>query len=369
MNKRIGIDIHSLSGRHTGVAMYVRSLITWLAKRHPQAPINLLAMTDFPRQFLIDYPIIKIPGRRFWTTFWLSWYWLTHHQRPSVVLYPAHLLPLYSPMKNVITVHDLAFELFPDHFTARDRMRLSRGTRRAVKKADHIIAVSNSAKNDLVRLYRVPESKITTIYEGCDTEFFQPASVTAIETVKQKYQLNRPYVITVGTLQKRKNHIALVEALAQVKEAIRIDLVFAGGKGWLYDELLQRITELGLEDRVKLLGYVPDEDRPPLYSGAALFALPSLYEGFGLPILEAMACGAPVLTANNSALTEVGADAALFVDAHSIEAIAEGLVKIIKDTTLRQRLIEKGFEQVKKFSWATTADQTLVLLEKIGGLN
>lgn len=363
--KKLGIDIHSLAGTRTGVANYVFHLTRALSQTAPTAPIELYGSAPLPNDLRTSFQFHLVRGKRYWTTAHLSRYWLTH-ARPAAMLYPAHILPLYSPARNLVTIHDLAFELFPTHFTAAQLRRLRNGTRRSVKKADHLLAVSEATKADLVNIYGVSPERITVTPLGCDTSVYRPVSASEKKRVIEKYKLTRPYIISVGTLQKRKNHIALVKALRQLlDDGNDLDLVLAGGKGWLFEETEKTIQELRLTGHVKLLGFVPDEDLPALYGAAEVFALTSLYEGFGLPLVEAMACGTAVVTANNSALKEVAGDAALTVDAEDVPATATALGKVITDKALRAKLVSQGLARAKEFSWERTAKLTLEAMQKV----
>ncbi len=361
---KIGIDAHSITEQHTGVATYVTNLINSLATTHPDAPVTLYV--NSPSLTDVKFSTTYIPKRPMWTSFWLPLHFLTH-SKPDVMLYPAHVVPFYSPMKTVVTVHDLAFERFPDHFTSYYLFRLKLTTRHAVTRADHVIAVSQATKNDLIELYNVNPEKITMIYHGFNRSHFRLASKSAIEQVKQKYNLNRPYLLAVGTLQKRKNHIGLIEALKILRDnGNDIDLVVSGTKGWLYDEIFERVHELKLEDYVRFIGYADYNDLPALYSGAEAAGLVSLYEGFGLPVLEALACQTPVVVSNNSSLPEVGGDAVITVDPLNHDEIAKAFESILTDTAIKTELLKAAPAQCAKFSWEKTAQETFDLLKKVG---
>jgi glycosyltransferase involved in cell wall biosynthesis len=300
-----------------------------------------------------------------WTSLRLSLHFLGH-EAPRAMLFPAHVIPFYAPMPSVVTVHDLAFELFPDHFTPSDRLRLRTLTRRGVRHATHIIAVSAATKQDLIELLQVPEERITVVHHGYDRERYRPSTAAEVDAVRHRYALERPYVLAVGTLQSRKNHAGLVRALAHLlADGVDVDLVVPGARGWLYESIFRTVRELGLETRVRFLGFVPDADLPALYSGAEVAALVSLYEGFGLPVLEAMACGTPVVASNVSALPEVAGEAAVLVDPRDDDAIAAALVRCITDSALRRELDGRARAHLKAFSWERTARETLAVLREV----
>ncbi|MBK8047957.1 MAG: glycosyltransferase family 4 protein [Anaerolineales bacterium] len=287
-------------------------------------------------------------------------------QLPSPVLYHAteHLLPcLTAP--TVLTVHDLIFERYPEHHTQKNRIFLRLAMPRFVAAATAIIAVSNHTRQDLIRLYGVPESKITVIYEGVETGF-RPAPPASLAQVKERYSPNRPYLLMVGTLEPRKNHITALRALARLKtEGFPHQLVVAGGKGWLFEPIQAQIEQLGLTGDVVLAGYVPASDLPALYTGAACVLAPSLYEGFGFPVLEAMACAAPVVCSNVSSLPEVAGGAALLVPPTDDEMLAHAVRLVLTQPALATTMREQGRRQAARFNWKRTAAETADLYAAI----
>ena len=203
------------------------------------------------------------------------------------------------------------------------------------------------------------------VYEGVDLEANKRPSEEHIRQVKQKYGLIRPYIVFVSTIQPRKNLVRLIEAFAQIADQFpQLDLVLAGGKGWLSDDIYAAPSRLKIEDRIKFLGYIDESDKPALYSGAELTAFVSLFEGFGLPVLESMACGTPTVVANASSLPEVAGDASVLVNPTDVTDIAHGLNKLLSEPRLRRELIDRGFVQAKKFSWQTAAEKTLQVLQE-----
>jgi len=203
----------------------------------------------------------------------------------------------------------------------------------------------------------MPRDKVTVLLSGINPRYAPVTTRNVLLTIRSKYRLpDRPYLLAVGTVQPRKNYSRIIQALARLRQAgYAIDFVIAGGKGWLEDEMYQTIAATGMRDYVHLIGYVDDEDLPALYSHAACVGYPSLYEGFGFPVLEGMACGTPVVTSTVSSLPEVAGDAALLVNPHDVTAITNAIQRILDDHTLRETLIQRGFEQVKGFTWAQSA--------------
>lgn len=360
---RIGIDAHGVAELRTGISTYLVNLIEAMGRLAPEESVALYLHT-LPDHSL-PFETVVVPRTRAWTSFRLPLHFAANGA-PRVMLYPAHALPVYSPARNVVTIHDLAFELFPDHFPADARRRWQWLTRHSVPRADHLVAVSAATRDDLVRVMGVPEERITVVHHGYDAVHFRPSPECRVAEVRERYALRRPYVVAVGTLQSRKNHVSLIRALKLLRDGgTDVDLVVCGTDGWLFEQTSRVVAELGLEEYVRFLGYVPHEDLPPLYSGAVAGALVSLYEGFGLPVLESLACGTPMLVSNVSSLPEVGGDAVLAVAPLDVEAIADSLRSLIYDSEIRAELARRTPGHLKRFSWERTADTMLTLLNQI----
>jgi glycosyltransferase involved in cell wall biosynthesis len=233
--------------------------------------------------------------------------------------------------------------------------------------ARHIVADSLATQQDLVDFYEADPGKIDVVYLGRDESLTAVTDLSLIQQTKQTYKIEGDYLLYLGTLHPRKNLVRLVEAFHQTVTTLqnqKIKLVIAGKKGWLYDAIFERVQQLNLTGQIIFTGYVADQNKPALLSGALAYVFPSLYEGFGLPVLEAMACGTPVLTSNISSLPEVAGEAALLVDPHNTGEIVAGLTQLITDVELRQRLVEQGYRQIQNFSWQKAAVQVFEILEK-----
>lgn len=319
--------------------------------------------------------------RKLWTQIGLPFDLFTHFPRPDVFFTPTHYAARFSPVPAVISIMDLSFIHYPYMFKKSDLYQLRNWTKYSAKKAVKILTISNSSKNDIIKIYRVPETKIIVTYPGIKlkTQMFRPkADQPMAEKFKMqnskilgdKYGIKGNYILFVGTLQPRKNIIRLIEAFTKVfrgpVKSEDLALIIIGKKGWLYEEILEAPKKFEAEEKVKFLEFVPDEDLENFYKNALCFVLPSLYEGFGLPVLEAMKYGCPVITSNVSSLPEAGGDAALYIDPENVDDIAEKIQKIISDQKLRNDMIEKGYQQIKKFSWEKTAKETLKVLEEVG---
>lgn len=301
-----------------------------------------------------------IGPRKLWTQFALPLDLFFHKGRPSVFFTPTHYAPRFSPVPTAVSVMDLSYIHFPNLFRGKDLYQLKNWTAYSVKNASKIFTISQASKDDIIKTYRVRGEKVIVTYPGIKSEGSSKFKMQNSKVV-DKYGIKGEYVLFVGTLQPRKNIVRLIEAFSRIKKDI--ELVIVGKKGWLYDEILESPKKFNVSNKVKFLDFVPDEDLPEIYKKALCFVLPSLYEGFGLPVLEAMRYGCPVITSNVSSLPEAGGDAALYVDPLNVNDIVKNLELIVEDEELRKKLIKKGYEQVKKFSWEKTARETLEALE------
>ena len=314
-----------------------------------------------------------MPFARLWTHARLSREMRT--AAPDLLFVPSHVLPLLHPERCVVTIHDLGFYYYPEAHTLSQNLYLRWSTRYNARIATRVIADSVATRNDLLRYYRVPGERIEVVYPGRDEALGPVRDPEVLQDVRARHGLSEPYLLYVGTLHPRKNLVRLVQAFSAFTKAMAAgpakpkaepQLVLAGQKGWLYEEILNQVRKLDLVDRVVFTGYVPDADLPAVLSGAVAFVFPSLYEGFGLPVLEAMACGTPVICSNVSSLPEVAGEAALQVDPLDVEALAEAIHWVISDAGLRATLVERGYEQVQRFSWQRCASQVLQVLEDAG---
>ncbi|MBN1428574.1 MAG: glycosyltransferase family 4 protein [Anaerolineae bacterium] len=285
----------------------------------------------------------------------------------NAALYHAteHLLLPLRRMPTVLTVHDLIYHKFPRHHKKLNYWYLNAAMPLYVKRAGHIIAISECTRDDLVQLYHVPPEKISVIYEAA-APHFKPQTPEQIGDVSTRYSLPERYLLTVGTIEPRKNLARLVEALAILRrDDPDLALVVVGAKGWLYEGFFEAIEQHGQQQTVILPGYVPDDDLPALYAGAEAAVMPSLYEGFGLPVLEAMASGAPVACSATSSLGEIAGDAAMTFDPENAEIIAWVLRRLLDDVALREALRKKGLVRAAEFSWERAAKETWAVYDRL----
>jgi glycosyltransferase involved in cell wall biosynthesis len=261
---------------------------------------------------------------------------------------------------------DVAYLKFPELFASKDLYQLKEWTKYSAQNAKKIFTISESSKSDIITAYHVLPEQVIVTYPGIKSELPIINYELRMKKLQEKFNISDNYVLFVGTLQPRKNIVRLIEAFAQIKDQKKdLQLVIVGKKGWQYEEILAAPEKFGVTDKVKFLDFVSDEDLPSLYSNALCYVLPSLYEGFGLPVLEAMKYNCPVITSDVSSLPEAGGDAALYIDPTNVDDIAEKIKKLISDEKLREDLIAKGEKQIKKFSWEKTAKETLEVLTKI----
>lgn len=360
----IAIDASRTTRRNrTGTENYALQLLRHLLSLESSHHYSLYFRDDPAPDLFMPSPNWTqhvIPWRRMWTHLrFAAELWRT---RPAVTFVPAHTLPRYFPGKALVTVHDLGYLHFPEAHPVKERRYLDWSTAYSAKRATLVLADSQATQADLIQHYNIPAEKIRVVYPGVD-ETLQPVTDPQhLAYVRAKYGINGRYLFFLGTLQPRKNIERLVQAYARWctrSNTTDVQLVLSGNVGWLYQEAWTANIE-----GVHLTGYVADEDVAALYSGATALLFPSLYEGFGFPVLEAMRCGTPVVCSNTSSLPELAGDAALLVDPTDTDGLASAIGRIVNDATLRQDLIQKGYQQATRFTWHHTAEQTLAVLEE-----
>ena len=375
----IGIDAHAIGAQQGGNETYNRNLIRALAEvdNHNRYTIFLSKeraaqewRNGFARQFP-NFEIRLLPGPTPLIRVPLALAFELRRLPPQSqvnVLHVQYTAPPFCPAPVVATIHDLAFEHMPETFTWRGSMQLKLTVRRTARRAARIATVSEYSRQDLLRTYHLAPEKVTVTYNGIESHFTpQPTSPGEAEDVRQRFGINREFLLAVGSLQPRKNLIRLIRAYAKLRgenSGFAPQLVIVGRKLWLTSEIFAEVRRQRWAEDVILTGYVTDEDLPKLYRAATAFVYPSLFEGFGLPPVEAMACGTPVITSNNSSLPEVVGNAAVLIDACDERALSEALLQIVGDQPLRARLREQGIEQAKKYTWRDAAEKTLQLYQE-----
>ncbi len=360
----IGIDASRLAvGERTGTETYTAQLLSHLPPHLAGETVRLyLNSRELPPEAAAPYEAIRIPFPRLWTHARLSWEMA--RRRPDILFVPAHVVPLVHP-PSVVTIHDLGYLHEPESHPQAARRHLHLTTRWSVRAARRVIAISAATRRDLVRAYGVPEAKIRVVHHGVGPEFrLAPREIVA--ELKARLGLPARYVLAIGTVQPRKNVGRLAHAMRSVRESgLPHHLVVAGKRGWLAETVDREVATSGMADLVHWAGYVAPADLPALYSGADAFCFPSLYEGFGLPALEAMACGVPTIVSDRGALPEVVENAALVVDSTDVRAMGSALIQTLTDPDLRRRLSADGFTRAAHFSWDRTAAHTLTILRDL----
>lgn len=376
---RIGFDVTSAMTQGGGIGRYTRELIRTVtaidrtnnyqlfsAKLIDKPPIA----HPLPTGHHIDYRAALLSER------WLYRLWYRARIPLPVQVFTGKIDLFHSPdfvlppvagnIPTLLTVHDLSFVHFADVYVPTLVAYLNKVVPWSVQRATHILADSEATKRDLIEIYGVSAEKVSTLYAGVSPHFQPITKEKQFRAVRKKYGLGTaPYIFTVGTVQPRKNYRMLIRAFASIAQQFPHNLVVAGGKGWLFDDILAEIEAQGLVGRVHFIGFADDEDLPTLYSDATLFVMPSIYEGFGIPILEAMASGAPVVASNASCLPEVVGDAGMLLDPNDQRAWTHAMMALLQDAPQRARLVGRGALQVRKFTWQKSAEQLLALYTRL----
>jgi glycosyltransferase involved in cell wall biosynthesis len=370
----IAIDYTPAVHQAAGIGRYTRGLVTALARLDTRHRFTLLVLgragarfapSSLPANFKLRYA----PLSDRWAT--VLWHRLNLPLPVDVFTGRADLFhgpsftlpPSFAP--SLLTVHDLSFLRYPQGAFPPLLAWLSRAVPRSLRRARHVLADSESTRRDLVELMGIAADRITVIGAGVDEHFGRVSDPSTLAAVRTRYNLPERFILGISTLEPRKNFTGLIAAFDRLAAAGLPDLhlVIAGGKGWLYDDIFAAAAASPVSQRIHFPGFVADEDLPALYTLADLFAFPSHYEGFGIPVLEAMACGTPVVCADNSSLPEVAGDAALLVPAADSQALADALHRLLIDLSLRENLVGRGLEQVKKFTWEAAARRLLAVYE------
>lgn len=367
----IGVDGNEANNEtRVGIGSYAYFVISEMARALGEAKLKVYLkkkpLPDMPRNEGVSYDTFG--PSRLWTQFALPLKLLHDRGKINVFFSPSHYSPRFSPVPVAISVMDLSYLHFPETFAKKDLLQLKAWTKYSVKKARAIFTISDASRNDIIKEYGVSKDSVFVTYPGVRAIPVLKPVVYSGKMLKEKYNIGDKYFLFVGTLQPRKNIVRLIEAFSKLRQKSGendLQLVIVGKKGWLYDEILAAPEKYDVAKSVVFVDFVPDEDLPSLYKNAICFVLPSLYEGFGLPVLEAMDNDCAVITSDVSSLPEAGGSAALYVNPTDTEDIYKKMRLILEDTSLRKKLIEKGKEQVKKFSWEKTARQTLDVLQKI----
>jgi glycosyltransferase involved in cell wall biosynthesis len=368
---RIGVDAHAAERDGSGNCTYIRNLLKELCKIDNQNEY-VLYVTDKRHPFYQDFlpfehvkikpipvknPFIRIP-------FCLAWKTL----KDSLdILHVQYIAPPFHRGKLVATIHDLGFLYYPEFFSKFEVFRSKILIRSTAKRSDKIITGSDFSKNDIVQSYGINPSKIEVVPLGVSPAFKPETNITKVQEISEKYRIQRPYILCVGRLNPRKNLMTLVEAFVMLKreKSIPHKLIIAGKEDYDTQNIIQSIKTSKCSKDILFIGFVADQDLPFIYKGADVFLYPSLFEGVGLPVLEAMSCGVPVIVSNSSSLIEIAGDAGVLVNPLDPREIGNAIFRVISNQDLRKEYVLRGFSRVKKYSWLSTAQQTLTVYKSI----
>ncbi len=363
---RLGFDVTPLCGPRSGVGTYVANLLAYLWEEG-QAAHGVEDVVPLAHRPIATTLSGGLYGRGLNKTLWMHLVLPWHLARAGITVshFTNNIAPLWTPSPYVVTVHDMTLWLFPHYHYPRRLVAMRPFIGPAVRGAGAVIAVSETTKRDVVRLLDVPADKVHVVYEAA-SPCFRPLDRDRLEPVRRRYRLPPRFVLYVGTLEPRKNLVRLVEAFARARKEAGLPhhLVLVGQRGWKDVPLFAAIERLNVRDVVHVVGYVPTPDVVALYNLAELFVFPSVYEGFGLPIVEAMACGTPVLTSNVGAMAEVAGDAAELANPHDVDALAVALRSLLTDEERRRHLGRRGLMRAADFSWRKAAEETVAVYRR-----
>lgn len=363
---KIGFDAKRAFNNFTGLGNYSRTLIETLAHYYPEHEYRLYTprYRDNPRlAFLKQYPSVSVVTptgfNKKWRALWRSYSIKNDILRDKLDIFHglSHELPLKIPksVKTVVTMHDLIHEHYPQFYPFFDRKIYTAKFKYACNRADVVVAISEATKQDIIKLYGIDEHKIQVIYQSCHPQFYLNIPVTISTEISQ--QLPPQYLLYVGTVNERKNLLGLVKAIEMLESSVKIPLVVIGDGGEYFQKVKDYIHEKGLKSDIIFLKNVPFSDFPMIYKKAKTFILPSFQEGFGIPIIEALWSGCPVITSEGSCFPEAGGDAAIYINPHDSEAIAQAITKVLTDNELRERMILRGYTYVQRFHEKLIAEQ------------
>ncbi len=365
LQAKIGINAHLIANkasyRRAGIHQYIVQVLNHLPplsaesqylvySRHAADLADRAGFAVSSSRWPTEKRLVRIAWEQ------TAWPWLASSSQVDLLHSMAFVAPILARIPTIVTVYDLSFMHFPDSFPALQRRYLQSQTARSCAHARRVITISESGRQDVQEIFKVPRQRIDVVFPGVDAQF-QPLPVDLVAAFRKREELPRQFILHMGTLQPRKNIPVLLDALAQLKRP-DVLLVLAGGKGWLYEDIFTRIKELGLRDQVRFTGYVQDASLPLWYNAATLLVFPSIYEGFGMPVVEAMACGTPVVAARSSSIPEAGGEAALYFNPHDVNKLTTHLATVLDDQGLADVMGQKGLVQARQFSWQKAGEET-----------
>lgn len=364
---RVGVDLSVVNINQAGTGVYAHSLVDALRRLDTVNEYQIFAILqqrDMSQRKTIRTRMDTLYRDLVWTHGVLPWQ--VYRADVDLLHMPANVIPFWLPCPTLVTIHDTTVFHLPRNFPFWHRNYFRLLVPWAARHASMILTVSEHSKRDIVKQFRVAPVKVVVTYLAASPAC-RTISEQEILKVRQRYELES-FILTVGTLEPRKNMIRLLQAFALLRQnGFSYQLVHAGPQGWLFDDILVEVERLELQDSVRFLGRVPSEDLVGLYNAASAFVYPSLYEGFGLPVLEAMACGCPVISSNTSSLPEVVGDAGIMIDPYNVQQLADAIQKVLEDKVLAQDMRQRGLERAILFSWQRCAQETLDVYSQVLG--
>jgi len=364
----IGIDGNEANQQNrVGVGQFAYNVIDQLEKidRNNSYTIYLKdkPLSDLPKE-RSGWKYLVFGPSKLWTQLALPFKLFTQKEKIDIFYSPSHYAPRFSPVPTIISVMDLWHHRHPEQFNKKDLYQLTKWESYSVKQASHIITISEFTKREIIKFYGLSEKKITVAYPGFE-RFNLKDNEGVIKEIRERWKIEGDYLLYLGTLQPKKNLVRLIEAFNILNTKYKIQLLIAGKKGWLYEKIFELVKEMRLEEKVIFPGFISEEEKPYLIAGAKAFILPSFYEGFGIPVLEAMSLGVPVIASKEGSLPEAGGKAVTYCDPYSVESMSEAIRKVL-DLNEKQRdeIIKEGKRQTEKFSWQKCAQK---VLEVVGG--
>ncbi|MDD5043406.1 MAG: glycosyltransferase family 1 protein [Patescibacteria group bacterium] len=369
----IGIDASRANKKEkTGTEWYSYYLIQEFKKLNSEGDQFILYSKEALCDGLENLPpnwrskILTSSLRRFWTQWRLSWEMIK--DKPDILFVPAHTIPLIHPKRTVTTLHDIGFERFPEIYNFQELAYHRFSARFAIKHAKRVITVSNFSKQEMIDIYGADPEKISVVYNGYNSDLYKKLPKEEASSILEKYNISQPYFLFLGRLEEKKNVAGLIRAFNLLMRDERFGdykLVLVGRSGYFgYQKIKDEIFHSPVKDKILELGWVEEQDLPAFYNGATAFIFPSFYEGFGIPITEAMACGTPVVCSNRAALPEIAGGAGILIEPENFEEFGRKMGEVVNDENLRRTLIEKGLERAKLFSWKKCAEETMKILKQ-----
>jgi glycosyltransferase involved in cell wall biosynthesis len=368
---KVAIDARKL--HDFGIGTYIRNILRHLARLDRDTEYVLLCHEpdlDVATHLGPNFRAVLEPAGNYSVREQLHVPWLLARERPDVYHAPHYVLPVATPCRSVVTIHDCIHLMFPQYLPNRLAYAYARGAMwSAARRSDRILTVSEASKRDILRFFNVPADKVVVVYNAIDEHFWDEPQPDDVARVRERFQLDHQFVLYVGTIKPHKNLVRLIEAFARLRDGAFDDLklLIIGDEISKLPALRRAVHSHKLHKHVRFLGFLPDDTLRVLYRLASVFVFPSLYEGFGLPPLEAMACGAPVVTSNVSSLPEITGDAAQLVDPYDIDSIVDGMRRVLTNPALAAEMRRKGMARAREFSWEQSVTRTLDTYRQVAG--